>query len=56
MALSDNKKKKFGNKWDPVNLFLETYNYADWLKIEESANTTRKVIKKNLEIYLTCHH
>ena len=37
-----NKKSKLGNKYDPVNLFLETYNYEDWFKNEESADTTRK--------------
>ena len=27
MALSDNKKRKLGNKFDPINVFLETYSY-----------------------------
>ena len=29
MALADNQKRKLGNKYDPVNLFHETYNYDD---------------------------
>ena len=45
MALSGNKKK-LGNKYDSVNLFFKTYNYEDWLKIEESADTIRKSDKK----------
>ena len=37
MALSDNKKCKLDNKYDLVNLFLvNTYNYDDWFKNEES--------------------
>ena len=32
MALSDNKKRKLCNKYDPVNLFLETYKPEDWFK------------------------
>ena len=27
MALSNAKKRKLGKKYDPINLFLETYNY-----------------------------
>ena len=45
MALSGNKKK-LGNKYDSVNLFFKTYNYEDWFKIEESADTIRKSDKK----------
>ena len=40
MTLSDNKKRKLCNRYDPVNLFHETYNY------EESVDTTRKSGKK----------
>ena len=32
MALSNSKKRKLGNKYGPINLFLETYNYDDWLE------------------------
>ena len=41
MDLSDNKKRKLGNKYDSGNLFLETYNYDHWFKIEELADTPR---------------
>ena len=34
------------NKYDTFNLFLETYNYEDWLKNKESAGTTRKSNKE----------
>ena len=31
MALSDVKKRKVGNKYDPANFFLvDVYNYNDW--------------------------
>ena len=30
-----------GNKYDPFNLFLETYSYEDWFKNEELTYTTR---------------
>ena len=46
MALSDNKKRKLGNKDDPVNLFIETCNYEECFKNEESANTMRKSDKE----------
>ena len=33
MALPDNKKRKLGNKHNPVNLFLvDNYNFDDWFK------------------------
>ena len=52
MALSENKKSKFGNKYSPVNLFVvDAYNYDEWFKNEKLTDTTKKVIKKNL----TCH-
>ena len=41
MDLSDNKKRKLGNKYDSGTLFLETYNYDHWFKIEELADTPR---------------
>ena len=36
-ALSDAKKIRMGNKYDPINLFLETYNYV-WFGNEESTD------------------
>ena len=35
-------KKKISDEYDPINLSLETYNYKDWFKNEESAGTARK--------------
>ena len=35
------KKRKLGNKYDPINLFIEKYNYDVWLESEESPNTTK---------------
>ena len=37
-ALSDAQKRKLGNKYDPINLFLETYNYDNWFENEESVD------------------
>ena len=42
MVLSDNKKRKLGNKHDAANLFLGTFSYEYWFKNEESTDTTRK--------------
>ena len=50
------KKRKLVNKYDPTNLFLEAFNYDASFEKEKSIDTTKKVIKKNLEIYLTCQH
>ena len=41
-----NKKRKLSNKYDTFNLFLETYDYEDWLKNKELAGTTRKSNKE----------
>ena len=40
-AVSDGKKGKLGNKYDPINLFLETYNYNVWFENEESSDATK---------------
>ena len=43
MALSDNRKSKLGNKYDPVNIFLVyLYNYDGWFKNEKSPDATTK--------------
>ena len=47
-ALSDIKKRK-SNKYDPINLFLETYNYYVWFENEESADMTRR--NKKISIF-----
>ena len=37
-ALSDAKKRESGNKYDPINLFLEKCNYDIWSENEESVD------------------
>ena len=34
-SLSDAKKRELGNKYGPINLFLEKYNYDIWFENEE---------------------
>ena len=41
MALSDAKKRKLCNKYDPANLFLETFNYDNWFEMEKLGDTTK---------------
>ena len=41
MALLENKQRKLGNKYDPVILFLNIYNYDDWFENKKSTNTRR---------------
>ena len=40
-ALSDAKKIKLGNKYDPINLLFKAYNYDVWFESEESPDTTK---------------
>ena len=35
------EKRKLVNKYDPINLFLEAYNYDVWFESEESSDTTK---------------
>ena len=39
-ALSNVKKRKLGNKYDSINLFLKAYNYYVWFESEELSDTT----------------
>ena len=39
-------KKELGDKYNPVNLFREAYNYDHWSENEESTDATRKSDKK----------
>ena len=39
-------KKELGNKYNPVNLFLEVYNYDVWFENEEWSDTTRNSDKE----------
>ena len=51
MALSDNKKSKLGNKYDPANLFLlDIYNYDAWFKNQKSTDATRKNDKEKFDM------
>ena len=34
------------NEYDPINLFLDTYNYDDWFESKKSNDTTRKIEKE----------
>ena len=40
MALQDAIKRKLSNKYDPANIFLETYNHV-WFENEEPNNKTK---------------
>ena len=40
MTLSDAQKKDLGNNYNPINLFLETYNYDSWFENKELYDTT----------------
>ena len=42
-ALSDARKGKLGNKHDPINLFLETYNYDVSLENGEASKGDKEV-------------
>ena len=44
--LSNAKKEEVGNKYDSVNLFLETCNYDPWFENEEPTDTTIKSDKE----------
>ena len=34
-------KRLFGNKYDPINLFLEAYNYDVWFQSNKSPSITK---------------
>ena len=46
-------KKELGNKYNPTNLFLETYNYNVWLENEELTNTTSEKSYKEESVDLS---
>ena len=46
--LSDAKKRKLSSKYDPINLFLETYKYDVWMENEESTDTTSRKNDKDV--------
>ena len=50
------QKKLLGNKYDPINLFLDTCDYNAWFENEKSTDkTSRKSDQEEFEIYLTSH-
>ena len=53
MTLSDAWEKNLGNKYNPINSFLETYNYNWWLENGESYNTTSRKSDKEESIDLS---
>ena len=56
-AFSDAQKINLGHEYDPINLFLETYNHDVWFEKEVlTMRIQERVIKKNMFIDLTCHH
>ena len=51
MALSDAKKGKLSDKYDPVNFFfVDAYHYDNWFENEESTDTTRKSDKEESDM------
>ena len=38
MNFSEKKESKLSNKYDTINLILETYNYDVWFENEESTD------------------
>ena len=45
MALSESKRRKFGNKYDPINFFVETFNYDVQFENEKSTDTITRTDK-----------
>ena len=50
---SDARKKELGNKYNPINLFLETYNYDVWFENEELIDTTSRKSDKEESVDLS---
>ena len=46
-AFSDVKKRNVGNKYDLINLFLETYKYNVWFENKESTDKTSRKSDKD---------
>ena len=49
-ALSDAQKRKLDDKYDPINLFLETYNYNIWFENEKESIDKEEWIDKEESI------
>ena len=52
-TLSDARKRKLGNKNDPINLFLETYNYDVWCENEKMTDTSPRKSGKDESVNLS---
>ena len=44
--LPDAKRNKMERNYNPIDLFLKTYNYDIWFETEETSDTTRKSDKE----------
>ena len=42
MALLDARKRKLENKYNPINLFLDTYSYNSWFEESHDTNFKKK--------------
>ena len=52
-AFSNAKKGKSGNKYDPIILFLKTYNYNIWFENQKSTDTTSRKSNKDESVDLS---
>ena len=56
ITLLNAQKKIFGNKYNPINLFLDICDYNVWFENEKSTDkTSRKSDQEEFETYLTSH-
>ena len=46
-------KKQLGNKYNPINIFIETFCYGAWFQNEESTDTTSKKSDKKDSVDLS---
>ena len=44
MAISDAKKRKLGDKYDPEKLFLEGYDYSLWSENKEESTDKKESV------------
>ena len=52
-ALSIAEKRKLGNKYVPINLFLKTCHYNVWFKNKKLTDTTSRKSSKNESVDLS---
>ena len=53
MILSDAKKRKLGDKYDPKNLFLEGYDYLVWSENKEESTDKEETNDKEESVDLS---